>query len=233
MDLAAQGWAVAVHYRSSKTEAKALVAQIVAGGGSSVAIEANLDNETEVEGLLTRATSALGPIGCLINNASSFTYDSIKTASRQSWDAHLEPNLRAPLVLIKSFADALPAQSGGTVINMIDQRVWNLTPHFLSYTVSKSGLWSLTQSLALALAPHIRVNAIGPGPVLPSQRQSQAQFDRQGAMMPLGRGADPREICQAVNFLLKARSVTGQMIAVDGGQHLGWAQPGQAGLSVE
>ena len=233
IDLASRGWAVAVHYRNSEAEAKALAAEISATGGLSVAVDANLENESEVETLLARATKALGPIGCLINNASCFSYDSIKTADRQSWDAHLEPNLRAPLVLIKAFADALSAPSGGAVINMIDQRVWNLTPHFLSYTVSKSGLWTLTRSLALALAPRIRVNAIGPGPVLPSQRQSQAQFDRQCAMMPLGRGAEPRDICQAVDFLLNARSVTGQMIAVDSGQHLGWAQPGHTDPSFE
>ena len=170
----------------------------------------------------------MGPLGCLVNNASAFERDSAEDASRESWDLHLEANLRAPFLLSQGFARALPAERGGLIVNLLDQRVWNLTPHFISYTLSKSGLWTLTQTLALALAPRIRVNAIGPGPCLPSPRQSDAEFARQCALMPLGRGTTPEEIVSALRFLLAVPSITGQMIALDGGQHLGWAQPGKS-----
>ena len=135
----------------------------------------------------------------------------------------MEPNLRAPFVLAQEFARALPEGANGMVLNLLDQRVWSITPHFVSYTVSKAALWALTRSLALALAPRIRVNAIGPGPALPSPRQSQAQFDRQAASTPLGRGTSPEEVARAALALLALPSVTGQMLALDGGQHLQWA----------
>ncbi len=198
---------------------------IEADGGRAVALAANLGNEAETEALLPRAAGALGPIGCLVNNASVFESDSAMSATRESWDQHMEPNLRAPFVLSQAFARALPADAGGVIVNLLDQRVWNLTPHFMSYTVSKAALWTLTQTLALALAPRIRVNAIGPGPTLPSARQSEAEFTRQFNMMPLGRGGAPEEICTALRFILAVPSMTGQMIALDGGQHLAWAQP--------
>jgi hypothetical protein len=159
-----------------------------------------------------------------VNSASCFERDEVADMTRESWDRHLEPNLRAPLVLAQGFAEALPVGRCGVIVNLLDERVWNLTPHFISYTVSKSALWTLTRTLALALAPRIRVNGIGPGPTLPSARQSAEQFARQCASVPLGRGTSPDEICQAIQFLLAAGSVTGQMIALDGGQHLGWAQ---------
>ncbi len=224
LDLAAQGWAVAVHHNRSAEAAEELVRQIIAGGGRAVALRADLAREAESAGLIARAVEALGPLGCLVNNASRFERDEIDGVTRESWDGHLEPNLRAPLVLAQGFAEALPLERGGVIINLLDERVWNLTPHFISYTVSKSALWTLTRTLALALAPRIRVNGIGPGPALPSARQSAEQFARQCASLPLGRGTSPEEICQAVQFLLAARSMTGQMIALDGGQHLGWAQ---------
>ena len=138
----------------------------------------------------------------------------------------MEVNLRAPLVLTRAFAEQLPDGVEGNVINVIDQRVWNLTPHFTSYTVSKAALWTLTRTLALALAPRIRVNAVGPGPTLPSARQTEEQFRRQWSSLPLMRRVAPEEICEAVRFIIDAPSVTGQMIAVDGGQHLGWGQSG-------
>ncbi len=140
----------------------------------------------------------------------------------------MEANLRAPFVLAQAFAGQLPADAEGVILNMLDQRVWNLTPFFMTYTVSKAGLWTLTQTLALALAPRIRVNAIGPGPALPSVHQTAEQFARQCASMPLRRGTSPDEIVDALRFILRARAMTGQMIALDGGQHLGWAQPGPA-----
>jgi NAD(P)-dependent dehydrogenase (short-subunit alcohol dehydrogenase family) len=175
-----------------------------------------------------RAVAALGPLGCLVNNASSFENDAVATATRASWDEHIEVNLRAPLVLMQGFAAQLPEAASGAIINMLDQRVWSLTPYFVSYTVSKAGLWTLTQTMALALAPRIRVNGIGPGPTLPSPRQSEEQFARQCAAVPLRRGTSPEEIAAAVRFILAAPAMTGQMIALDGGQHLGWGQQGVA-----
>jgi NAD(P)-dependent dehydrogenase (short-subunit alcohol dehydrogenase family) len=172
-----------------------------------------------------RATADLGPLGCLVNNASIFENDLALTVTRESWDRHLETNLRAPFVLMQEFARRLPETAAGAIINILDQRVWNLTPYFISYTLSKTGLWALTQSMALALAPRIRVNGIGPGPTLPSPRQTPEQFRRQSEVMPLQRGTSPEEIGDAVRFILSAPSITGQMIALDGGQHLGWAQP--------
>ena len=220
--MAKAGFAVAVHHHESRNEAAALVAEIKAAGGRAVALDADLTRDAE--NLIARATKELGPIGCLINNASRFIVDEFATVTRESWDLNLETNLRAPFVLTQSFAALLPGNAQGAVINIVDQRVWNLTPYFTSYTVSKAGLWALTQTTALALAPRIRVNAIGPGPVLPSPRQTQEQFDRQCQAMPLQRGAELFEICAAVRFILGSPSMTGQLITLDGGQHLGWAQ---------
>lgn len=224
LDLAKAGWSLALHYNSSREEALALAAELQSLGVAAAAFQADLTREEEVSELLPKAMAELGPIACLINNASVFEMDVIGSMTRESWDSHLEPNLRAPLVLSQAFAKALPEEEGGCVINMLDQRVWSLTPYFLSYTVSKSALWTLTRTLALALAPRIRVNGIGPGPALPSKHQSQKQFDRQCQRMPLGRGTNPQEIADAVRFILGAKSMTGQMIALDGGQHLGWNQ---------
>jgi NAD(P)-dependent dehydrogenase (short-subunit alcohol dehydrogenase family) len=159
-----------------------------------------------------------------------FENDTVTTATRESWDAHLAVNLRAPFMLIQDFAARLPADSGGVVINLLDERVWNLTPYFVSYTVSKMGLWTLTRTMALALAPRIRVNAIGPGPTLPNARQTPAQFLDRCRNMPLRRGTSPREVGAAMRFILEAPAMTGQMIALDGGEHLGWAQPGHISL---
>ena len=225
LELARAGRAIAIHYGSSKADADATVAEIERAGGRAVALGANLADEDEAQALLPAAEAALGPVDCLINNAAVFERDSVGSATRASWDAHMDTNLRAPFVLIQALAERLPEGRSGDVINILDERVWNLTPHFVSYTLSKAGLWTLTQTMALALAPRIRVNGIGPGPTLPSPRQSDAQFARQQALMPLGRGATPDEICAAVRFILAAPAMTGQMIALDGGQHLGWAQP--------
>jgi NAD(P)-dependent dehydrogenase (short-subunit alcohol dehydrogenase family) len=232
-DLTQQGWAVAVHYNSSRAEAEELVRAIQGHGGRAVALHADLEREAEVESLLPRAIEALGPLSLLVNNASLFEMDKIDTATRASWDAHIETNLRAPLVLCQAFARQLPAGAPGNIVNMLDQRVWKPTPYFLSYTVGKMGLWTLTRTLALALAPKIRVNGIGPGPTLPSPRQTQEQFERQCAAMPLGRGTTPQEICQALRFILAAPSMTGQMIALDGGEHLGWAVPSRGFVAQE
>jgi NAD(P)-dependent dehydrogenase (short-subunit alcohol dehydrogenase family) len=224
-DLAAAGWDVAVHYRSSRAEAEALVAEIAAAGGRAVVLAADLARESETAALVPAAAKALGPLTLLVNNASLFEMDKVDTATRASWDAHIETNLRAPLVLSQAFARQLPDGATGNIVNILDQRVWKLTPYFLSYTVAKMGLWTLTRTLALALAPQIRVNGVGPGPTLPSPRQTPEQFARQCAAMPLGRGTTPAEICAAIRFILSAPALTGQMIALDGGEHLGWAVP--------
>ncbi len=232
-DLAAQGWRVAVHYNRSAKEAEAVVGEIEAGGGRAIALGAELSAQADVEALVPRAAEQLGPLDCLINSAALFDEDSIDTVSRESWDRHMGINLWAPLALSQAFARQLPASAQGNIVNIIDQRVWNLTPHFLSYTISKSGLWTLTRTLALALAPRVRVNAVGPGPTLASARQTGEEFARQCARTPLGRGATLEEICAGVRYLLGAVAVTGQMLALDGGQHLGWAQPEGGGKSVE
>ncbi len=228
LDLAADGWGIAVHFFRSEEAARSLVADIEAAGGRAAAVRADLSQEEETSRLVGDALAGLGPLTCLVNNASVFEYDAVDTVSRESWDRHLETNLRAPFLLIQDFARRLPAGTNGAVINLIDERVWNLTPHFISYTLSKAGLWTLTQTLALALAPHVRVNAIGPGPALPSPRQTDAQFAAQSNSTPLRRGTTPEEISAAVRFILSAPAMTGQMIALDGGQHLGWrnALPG-------
>ena len=222
LDLAAHGWAVAVHYNTSGDEARELVGDITEDGGRAVAVQADLMREEDAAGLLSQAARELGPVSCLVNNASIFEKDTPETATKDSWDAHMQVNLRAPFVLTQAFAAGLPEDLEGNVINMIDQRVWNLTPSFTSYTVSKAGLWALTRSLALALAPNIRVNAIGPGPTLPSARQTDEDFILQWTSLPLGRNVMPEEICDAVRFIIDAPAMTGQMIALDGGQHLGW-----------
>ncbi|MEO3475629.1 SDR family oxidoreductase [Roseomonas sp. CAU 1739] len=221
--LAEAGFDLAIHYAASVTEAEATLAEIRALGRRAVALPADLAIEAEVARLLPAATAALGPIGLLVNNASTFERDEWHDATRDSWDRHIEPNLRAPFVLTQAFAGALPDGAQGVVVNMLDQRVWSLTPHFLSYTVSKAALWTLTQSLALALAPRIRVNAIGPGPALPSPRQSQGQFDRQARSVPLRHGTSPAEVARALMAILALPSMTGQMVALDGGQHLQWS----------
>lgn len=226
--LAEDGYDVAIHYGSSRDAAEEVVAAVTAKRRRAVALSADLAQEHATLALIPAAVKALGPVTCLVNNASVFERDEALSVTRASWDAHLETNLRAPFVLMQEFARHLPETASGAIVNMLDERVWNLTPHFISYTLSKAGLWTLTQAMAMALAPRIRVNAVGPGPTLPSPRQSEEQFARQSAGVPLKRGASPEEIASCVRFIVNAASMTGQMIALDGGQHLGWAQPGAA-----
>jgi NAD(P)-dependent dehydrogenase (short-subunit alcohol dehydrogenase family) len=220
--LAEDGWSLAVHYNASAAEANEVVSLAEAKGVTAFALKADLAREDEVERLLPQATEALGSLGLLVNNASIFEMDRALTATRESWDRHLEINLRAPFVLAQGFARALPDDRAGLIVNLLDERVWKPTPFFTSYTVAKSGLWTLTRTLALDLAPRIRVNGIGPGYTLPSEKQSNAQFERQASRMPLGRAANPQEIVRALRFFVQATSVTGQMLAMDGGQHLAW-----------
>ena len=220
LDLAGLGWAIGVHYNQSADDARAVVETIVGDGGKAVALAADLADESAAESLIAQCSEALGTTTLLINNASLFENDSLTSVTLDSWSAHMAINLRAPLVLTQGLVAGLDTDGTGNVINMLDQRVWNLTADFLSYTTSKAGLWTLTQTLALTSAPRVRVNGIGPGPTLPSKRQSQAKFDAWCARTPLRRGTTPEEICTAVRFILDSPAMTGQMIALDGGEHL-------------
>ncbi|APG48447.1 SDR family oxidoreductase [Phaeobacter porticola] len=240
LKLAERGYDVAVHYASSADAAEQTAADIRGLGRTAITLKADLLQESQTETLLPTAAEALGgPITCLVNNASIFEHDSIDTATRTSWDRHMDSNLRAPFILTQRLAaQALPQQvddqgravAAGLVINMIDQRVRKLTPEFMTYTLAKSALWTLTRTSAQALAPRIRVNGIGPGPTLKGPRQSTSQFARQCANTPLQRGAEPADITAALSYLLGAPSVTGQLICIDSGQHLSWETPDVVGL---
>ena len=222
LDLAKRGWRIGVHHRTSAAEAAALVAEIDRLGSKAVALQADLTNEDELRGLVRACAEKLGAPTCLINNAARFEWDTIDTLDWAGWQVELDVNLRAPVFLAQEFARTLPENASGCVINMIDQRVWRLTPEFFSYTIAKSALWTATRTLAQALAPRIRVNAIGPGPVLKNRWQSEAEFETECLKTPLRRRATAEEICSAVRFLLDTPSMTGQMIALDSGQHLSW-----------
>jgi len=222
LSLADDGWDIAVHYNGSQKDAEATANDIRALGRRVALLQADVSKEDETRTLIARATAELGPITALVNSASLFENDDWQTASRESWDKHMEVNLRAPFVLAQEFAKALPADMHGAIVNIVDQRVLKPTPQFITYSLSKAGLYWLNTTLAQALAPRIRVNAIGPGPTMINARQSQADFDRQREATVLGTGADPQDVCAAVRYLLNAPVVTGQMIAVDGGQHLIW-----------
>jgi NAD(P)-dependent dehydrogenase (short-subunit alcohol dehydrogenase family) len=233
--LASRGHDVAVHYATSAEGAEAVAAEIRALGRRAEVLQADLLTEAETETLVARAATALGgPLSVLVNNASIFEYDTLATATRQSWDRHITSNLRAPFVLTQAFAAQAPAAATDAngepvaralVVNMIDQRIRKLTPEFMTYTIAKMGLWAFTQTAAQALAPRVRVNAIGPGPTLQGARQSDEHFARQRTSTILKRGANPAEIAQALGYFLDATSVTGQILCVDGGQHLGWQTP--------
>lgn len=223
-DLAENGWQVCIHYRRSEGEAQALVDEIRGAGGKAAALAADLAVHDDVQSLVPRCAEVLGPPVCLINNASEFLLDSVATMAPETWDTHLDINLKAPVFLAKSLFLALPENTAGNVINIIDQRVWKLTPDFFSYTISKAGLWTATRTLAQALAPRVRVNAIGPGPVLKSVHQTDADFAREAASTLLKQGPTPEEIAAAVRFILASPSITGQMIVLDGGQHLTWGE---------
>ncbi len=238
--LAQRGHDVALHYATSRDGAEDVAAQARAMGVQAVTLQADLLDEAATQALVPAAVAALGgPLTVLVNNASIFEYDTLATATRRGWDRHMESNLRAPFVLTQAFAAQAPGaetdsngepRATALVVNMLDQRVRKLTPEFMTYTLAKMGLWALTQTAAQALAPAIRVNAIGPGPTLRGGRQSESHFARQRANTVLGRGSDPDDITAALAYLLDAKAVTGQLICVDGGQHLGWKTPDILGL---
>lgn len=231
--LAERGQDVAIHYNGSAVEAEDTAAEARAFGIRAQAFHADLLDEDATQALIPAVAQAMGPLTVLVNNASIFEYDTLGTATRESWDRHIGSNLRAPFVLTQAFAAQLPPApethgepvAHGLVVNMIDQRVLKPTPGFMTYSLAKAGLWALTRTSAQALAPHIRVNAIGPGPTVQGARQSEEHFARQRAATILQRGADAGDIVRALLYLLDARAVTGQLICVDGGQHLGWRTP--------
>ncbi len=239
LDLAAAGWDVGIHYHASREAAEETVAEARAFGAAAAALGADLNREAETGALVARAAEALGgPLTVLVNNASVFENDRLPGATREGWDRAMETNLRAPVRLTQDFAAQAPeAESDANgepvaravVINMLDQRVWNTDPSFMSYTLAKSALLAFTRTAAQTLAPHVRVAGIGPGPTLRAPRQSEAHFARQRRACLLGRGSDPEDIVAAMRFILASKAFTGQMLAVDGGQHLIWQTPDVVG----
>ena len=221
--LAGEGYDLAIHCNASRVEADDLQAQLHAAGHKAEVFVADLSNRTAVAALIPQIAAAMGPVSLLVNCASMFEFDEMGQLGADVWQRHMAINLEAPVFLTQNFAAQAP--EGGSVVNIIDQRVWKLTPQFFSYTLSKAALWTATQTMAQALAPRVRINAVGPGPTLPSVRQQQADFDAQVSMIPLEHAASPHDIAEAVLYLARAQSVTGQMIAVDGGQHLAWRTP--------
>ncbi|MEM7120371.1 MAG: SDR family oxidoreductase [Pseudomonadota bacterium] len=222
-DLAAHGWSVALHYSTSAEGAEELIAQITAEGGKAVALQADFADPDAVDGLVPRAAEAIGPLTLLVNSAAVFDRDEIGTIGHETWQRNIDINLRAPTFLAQAFANQRPAGAKANIINILDQRVLSPTPFFTSYTASKMGLHGMTQAWALSLAPDIRVNAIGPGFTLPSVNQTDEQFAESERLQPLQRGTTPQEIADAVRFIVGAPAMTGQIIVLDGGQHLAWA----------
>ncbi len=236
--LAGRGHDVAIHYDRSADEARLVADEARALGVRAQVFQTDLLDEAATAALIPAVTAALGPLAVLVNNASIFEYDTIRSATPDSWNRHIGSNLRAPFQLIQAFAaQAAPAGideaepvATGLVVNMVDQRVLKPTPEFMTYSLAKAGLWALTRTAAQALAPAIRVNAIGPGPTMRGARQSQDHFERQRAATILGRGANAEDVTAALGYLMDAKSVTGQLICVDGGQHLGWQTPDILGV---
>jgi len=230
-DLAANGFSVAIHANGSIGEAEELVAELRRKGYRAAALQADLTDIGETGALVAKASEALGPLDLLVNNASVFQHDSARSFNAATWALHFDLHVRAPSILAAAFAQQMPAAAAGLIVNIIDQRVWALRPSFYSYTLSKSALWTATQTLAQALAPRIRVNAIGPGPSMPSERQAMEDFQAQISALILQRGPALKEFGQTIRFLYDTPSITGQMIALDGGQHLAWQTPDVAEIT--
>jgi NAD(P)-dependent dehydrogenase (short-subunit alcohol dehydrogenase family) len=216
------GFDVAIHVRALDDEADAAAAEVRALGRKALILTSDLRKEAATVALIGEAEGELGAVTLLVNNASIFEQDAFADMNRASWDVHMETNLRAPLVLAQVFARRLPVDRSGLIVNILDQRVLRTGPEFFSYSLSKQALWDATRMMAQALAPRIRVNGIGPGPTLPSIHQDQATFDAEVAGTLIQRPVAPSEIAAALRYLIDAPSVTGQMVAVDAGQHLAW-----------
>ena len=230
-DLAANGFAVAIHAHRSSGEADALKRSIIERGGRAAVVEADLSEAGAVAGLVGKAAGLLGPIGLLVNNASAFEPDTVADFDWETWDRHFALHLKAPVMLARQLAASLGDDQEGLVVNVIDERVLRLNPRYFSYTLSKAALWTATQTMAQAFGPKVRVNAIGPGPTLANVRQRPEDFQAQLDGLILGRGPDLSEFGATVRYLWQARSVTGQLIAIDGGQHLAWQTPDVTGMN--
>ena len=220
--LAGAGWRVVVHYRQSSTEAAETVAAIEASGGQAALVQADLADRAQRSRLIAAAARPFGPLTLLVNNASLFTRDFVHDLDEALWDAHFAVHVEAPAFLARDFAAQLPDGITGNIVNIIDERVLDLSPAFFSYTLSKSALWTMTRTLAQSLAPRIRVNAIAPGPTVAPPGVSKEAYAKRQAELPLGFGAAPEDIADGVLMILSARAMTGQMIALDGGEHLEW-----------
>jgi NAD(P)-dependent dehydrogenase (short-subunit alcohol dehydrogenase family) len=225
LDLAAHGFGVAIHCGTSRVEAEQLASAVSAAGGRACVLQADLMDTARTGQLVEEAAAELGPIRLLVNNASVFEKDSVTTFSEEVWDRHFALHVKVPAILARSFAQALPQDHEGLIVNMIDQRVWKPTPRYFSYTLSKTALWMATRTMAQALAPRIRVNAIGPGPSLPDAGEDEESFRRQTRALPLGHGPELPEFGATIRYLWETPSITGQMIALDGGRHLAWRTP--------
>jgi NAD(P)-dependent dehydrogenase (short-subunit alcohol dehydrogenase family) len=230
-DLARNGWAVAIHCHNSRDDAEALADSCRNSGARAAVIEADLAETEAIGAVVARAEAALGTVTLLVNNASIFEVDGIGALDADLWERQMAINLAAPVFLADAFAAALPAGAEGNVVNITDQRAWKPTPHYMSYQLSKSALLTATRTLAQALAPRIRVNAIGPGPTLPSPRQSEADFVKQAEQIPLQRATDLADFGRTIRYLVATPSITGQMIALDGGQHIAWQTPDVLGAN--
>ncbi|MQY48461.1 SDR family oxidoreductase [Rhizobiales bacterium RZME27] len=230
-DLAAHGFAVAIHANEAIAEAESLAARLRQDGAQAIALRANLLDPSETADLIGRVAADLGPLDLLVNNASIFREDNADQFDAEAFEQHFSIHVKAPSILSSAFLAQLPQAASGLIVNVIDQRVWALTPRFYSYTLSKSALWTATQTLAQAYGPRVRVNAIGPGPSFKSPRQSDEDFQTQLSALILKQGPAPEEFGATIRFLFNAPSITGQMVALDGGQHLAWQTPDVAEIN--
>lgn len=229
--LARSGFSVAIHANSSIEDAEDFAFSLRRSGAEAHVLKADLRNEAETLGLVRNAHETLGGLGVIVNNASIFQPDWVTDFDRATWDGHFDIHVRAPSILAGEYARLLDADEKGLIVNIIDQRVWAPTPNYYSYMLSKAAMLMATKTMAMSLAPRIRVNAIGPGPTLPNVRQTQEDFEKQTGALLLGKGPELDEFARTIAYFHGASSVTGQMIALDGGQHLAWETPDVAGLA--
>ena len=215
---------ILIHFNKSKTKAEILKKQLEKNNTKVYLIKGDLSKEKDINNILKFAKSKLNYFDCLINNASLFENDKLDNFTKNSWNNHINTNLKAPALLSKGFSKNIK-KGNNNIINIIDQRVFKLTPFFFSYTLSKTGLYTLTKTSAMSLSPNVRVNGIAPGPTIKNIRQSEKHFKKQYLATPLKRQVDVNEICNAVDFFIKNRSITGQVLAIDSGQNMNWQTP--------